>query len=71
MDVDDFVVHAFQDVEILDSLHDNGSLEGEDHEEGEDGVLPIGVQAPQNDTEELEDGEGRDELLFVQVHEGG
>jgi hypothetical protein len=62
-----FCGHAAELLHVLEAREGGGALEGEDHEEGEHGVLPVLVEHPQHAAQQLEDGDGRGELLLVQA----
>jgi hypothetical protein len=44
-------------------LEDDGAFKDDQHEEGEERVVPVLVQTPETDTEELEHKEGRHRVL--------
>jgi len=49
---------------------DNGGFEDEEHYQGEDAVVPVFVEAPQQHTKHLEHEERRHCLLSIQLTEG-
>ena len=49
----------------------HGPLEQHDHEQGEDGVVPVLVEAPKRDAEDLEEEEGLEELVGEEGSDGG
>jgi hypothetical protein len=61
--------HGPESLHVLESLHDHGSFEKEKHKEVEQGVVPVLVQEPQQRAKELEDEEGSDDVLLVEVQE--
>ena len=52
-------------------LEDHSTLKDDQHECGEQRIIPILVQAPQSDAEHLEDEERRDGVLSEQFGEFG
>ena len=52
------------------SLPHNGALESDQHEQGEQRVVPVFIQHPQSDAEDLEDEEGRNGVFLEQLGEG-
>jgi hypothetical protein len=52
-------------------LPHNGALEGDEHEERKEGIVPILVEHPQADTEDLEDKERGDGMFPEKFGEGG
>ncbi len=63
--------HAAELVQGSLALPHHGALEHDQHEEGEKRVVPILVQHPQADAEDLEDEEGRYRMLLEELGEGG
>mmetsp|Transcript_726 Transcript_726/g.2584 ORF Transcript_726/g.2584 Transcript_726/m.2584 type:complete len:510 (+) Transcript_726:1095-2624(+) len=63
--------HRAERGEVAEAGLDDGGLEDEQHEEGEDGVVPVLVQAPEEHAEHLEHEERRQRLLLVELHELG
>jgi hypothetical protein len=51
-------------------LPDDGTLEDDEHEKGEETVIPIFIETPEGDTEDLEDEERGGGLLRKKVDEG-
>lgn len=51
------------------ALPHNRALESDKHEQGEDRVVPVLVETPQADTEQLEDEERRHSVLLEQLAE--
>jgi len=45
-------------------LPHNSTLEYDEHDKGEEGVIPVLVQTPQSNTENLEDKEGCYSMFF-------
>lgn len=52
-------------------LPDDSGLKDDQHDEGEDGVVPVLVQAPKGNTEDLEDEEGCNSVFLEELHELG
>ena len=50
-------------------MPDHGTLESHEHDEGEERVVPVIVEQPETDTEDLEDKERRDGMLLPQLGE--
>lgn len=63
--------HTAELVEGALALPDDCALEGDEHEEGKERVVPVLIEHPQTNTEDLEDEEGRDGMLLEQLGEGG
>ncbi|GJC78632.1 hypothetical protein ColLi_01470 [Colletotrichum liriopes] len=63
--------HSAELVEGALALPDDGALEGDQHEESEERVVPVLVKHPETNTEDLEDEEGRDGVLLEELGEGG
>ncbi|KAI3487633.1 hypothetical protein L1887_48414 [Cichorium endivia] len=53
------------------TLEDDGALEDDEHEEREERVVPVLVEHPQADAEDLEDEEGCDGVLEEEIDELG
>lgn len=51
-------------------LEDSRALKDDQHEQREETVVPVLVEAPQSDTEDLEDEEGRDGVLRKEFCKG-
>lgn len=51
------------------ALPHNRALESDKHEQGEDRVVPVFIETPQADTEQLEDEERRHSVLLEQLAE--
>jgi hypothetical protein len=47
------------------NLEADGGLEDDEEDEREDGVVPVLVQAPEQDAQHLKDEEGRDRVLLL------
>ena len=62
--------HAAEFVKGALALPDNGALENDEHEQGEERVVPVFVQHPQTDAEDLEDEEGGDGVFLEELGEG-
>ncbi|GKT85998.1 hypothetical protein Ct61P_03848 [Colletotrichum tofieldiae] len=63
--------HSAELVEGALALPDDGALEGDQHEESEERIVPVLVKHPETNTEDLEDEEGRDGVLLEELGEGG
>lgn len=63
--------HGAELGEGAEALGDGRALEDDEHEEGEEGVVPVLVQTPQRDAEDLEDEEGGGGVLAEELEEGG
>ena len=50
-------------------MEDGGHFKGNQHEQGEQRVVPLFVHAPQGDTEDLKHKERRHGVLLEQLHE--
>ncbi len=55
--------HGAELSEGTKALENDGALEDYEHEEGEEGVVPVLVHAPEGDTEDLKDEEGGCSML--------
>jgi hypothetical protein len=51
-------------------LPHDGALEGDKHEEGKEGIIPILVKHPQTDTEDLENEKGSNSMFLKELGEG-
>jgi len=52
-------------------LPDDGGLKYDQHEQGEERVVPVLIQAPKSDTENLENEEGGDGVFLEKLSELG
>jgi hypothetical protein len=62
--------HAAELVKGTLALPDNSALEGDEHKKSEERVVPVFIEHPKTNTEDLEDEEGRDGVLLEQLGEG-
>ena len=53
----------------MTNLPDDGTLEDDEHEQGEQTVVPVFIKTPKRDTEDLEDEEGCSRVLSEQFAE--
>ena len=60
--------HGSQTLEILHALKHDSSFEKEEHPKLHETEVPVVVEEPQARREELEDEEGRDHVLLVNVN---
>lgn len=58
LEVDRVVAHPFQGLKIFEPLHHDSGLEGCDHKQGKQRVLPIAVKKPQRRREQLQEKRG-------------
>ena len=65
MDTSRLVSHSTQGRQTLDSGKHDSRFKGENHKERKGTVLPIVIEHPENDTKELKDGKGTQQLCLV------
>ena len=63
------VAHLSNFVHVAQLLLDENGLEHDEHNQREDGIVPVLVQAPQRHTKHLEDEERRRGAFLEQLHE--
>jgi len=59
--------HGSQSLHVLQSLHNDGSLEEKEHSEVEQAIIPVLVEEPEKRAKQLEYEEWGDHMLLVEV----
>jgi hypothetical protein len=63
--------HATELVESALTLPNNSAFKGDEHEEREERIVPILIEEPEADAEDLENEEWRNSMLLEELGEGG
>ncbi|KAI6750013.1 hypothetical protein HG531_007278 [Fusarium graminearum] len=63
--------HATELIESALTLPDDGALENDEHKEGEERIVPILIEHPKSNTEDLKDEEWCNGVLLEQFGKGG